>query len=152
MEPITTPQINLKLTDENKEVSNFKFSVNNNAYKLNLGSLNPSSYTWEASVVYNGKKYLKSGRFIVQNISLESRDTYANHSLLKEMAISSGGSFHAINDFQQTIQDIKSRKDIAPVTYTNSSFKNLIDYKWFFFLILFLISLEWFGRKINGSY
>jgi len=152
MEPITTPQINLKLTDENNEVSNFKFSVNNNAYKLNLGGLNPSSYNWEASVVYNGKKHLKSGRFIVQNISLESRDTYANHSLLKEIAISSGGSFHAINDFQQTIQDIKSRKDIAPVTYTNSSFKNLIDYKWFFFLILFLVTLEWFGRKINGSY
>ena len=42
MEPITTPQINLKLTDENNEVSNFKFSVNNNAYKLNLGTLNPS--------------------------------------------------------------------------------------------------------------
>ena len=72
MEPITTPQINLKLTDENNEVSNFKFSVNNNAYKLNLGTLNPSSYNWEASVVYNGKNILNLVDLLFKTLVLKA--------------------------------------------------------------------------------
>jgi len=152
MEAITTSKINLKLTNDNNEEFDLQFSVYNDAYKLNMGTLKPGSYTWRASTVNNGKKHLKSGRFIVQNIGLESRDTYANHSLLKELSKESGGSFNLINNHHKMLNDIRARKDISTVMHKNSSFINLIDYKWIFFLLVFLVSLEWFGRKINGAY
>ena len=43
-------------------------------------------------------------------------------------------------------------KNIVSVSYTNEKFSDLIGLKWIFFLLLTLLSIEWFVRKRSGGY
>jgi len=47
---------------------------------------------------------------------------------------------------------IRKSETIKPVLYEQRSTRPLIDLKWIFFLLLFLLSLEWFIRKWQGAY
>ncbi len=152
MEAITKPKINLTLTDDKNQKSNFQFAVAGDFYKLSLGKMNPGKYNWTASATYNGKTTRKSGVFVVEDIAIESLDTYANHSLLNQISSKTNGSFDLLKNYKKTIELIKKRTDIASVSYKDASFNDLIDYKILFFLLLLLIATEWFLRRWFGSY
>ena len=152
MEAITKPKINLTLTDDKNQKSNFQFGVAGDFYKLSLGKMNPGKYNWTASATYNGKTTRKSGVFVVEDIAIESLDTYANHSLLNQISSKTNGSFDLLKNYKKTIELIKKRTDITSVSYKDASFNDLIDYKILFFLLLLLIATEWFLRRWFGSY
>lgn len=152
MELITSPVINLSLTDESNKTSKFQFGVTGNMYKLSMGKLNPGKYTWTASTTFNGKNYKKSGVFVVEDISLEQLDNHANYNLLKQLTKQSNGVFNELKDYKKSIDVLLNRGDIATVSYKETSFNDLIDERLLFFLLLFLLSYEWFMRRWHGSY
>jgi hypothetical protein len=152
MEAITKPKINLTLTDDKNQKSNFQFAVAGDFYKLSLGKMNPGKYYWTASATYNGKTTRKTGVFIVEDIAIESLDTYANHALLNQISSKTNGSFDVLKNYKKTIDSIKKRTDITSASYKDASFNDLIDYKILFFLLLLLIGTEWFLRRWFGSY
>ncbi len=152
MAPITTPKIQFTLKDEKGKVSKMEFATYGEGYKLSLGKLSPGKYEWVATTAHAGKTYSKSGAFFVENTTLEGLDTYANHNLLVEMADKSKGKFEQLANYSKLIDAIGKRDDIASVSYKETTYEDLIDYKWFFFLLLFFLGLEWFGRRINGIY
>jgi len=152
MEAITKPKIKFLLTDEKGKKSNLQFGVTGDFYKLSLGKLNPGKYQWYASTSYNGKTHSKSGAFVVEDIALENMDTYANHSLLNQMATKTQGKFELLKNHKKIIDLIKNRDDITSTSFKDASFNDLIDYKFLFFLLLFFMSLEWFLRRWFGSY
>jgi hypothetical protein len=47
---------------------------------------------------------------------------------------------------------IKKQGTVKPVMYEQKDYRDLINQKWVFFLILLLVSAEWFIRKRNGAY
>ncbi|MAO33002.1 MAG: hypothetical protein CL824_05790 [Crocinitomicaceae bacterium] len=151
-ESITTPKIKLTLIDSKKSKSNLEFSIYGDAYKLNMGTLSPGKYTWNAETKFDNKIYKKSGVFLVQDISLENRDTYANHSLLNELSEKTNGAFFKLSESGKMIQSLKKRKDISSVSHKTSLFKHLIDFKLYFLTLIVLVSIEWFVRRFNGSY
>ena len=151
-ESITTPKIKLTLIDSKKSKSNLEFSIYGDAYKLNMGTLSPGKYTWNAETKFDNKIYKKSGVFLVQDISLENRDTYANHSLLTELSEKTNGAFFKLSESGKMIQSLKKRKDISSVSHKTSLFKHLIDFKLYFLTLIVLVSIEWFVRRFNGSY
>ncbi len=152
MQAITKPQIKIKLTDEKGKQSIFQFAVSGDFYKLSLGRLKPGKYLWGASTTFNGKVYQKSGVFVVEDLAVESLDTYSNHQVMYQLASKTKGQFHYLKDFQKTINLIKNRDDITSISFTEASFNDLIDYKLLFFLLLFILSAEWFLRRWLGSY
>lgn len=152
MDAITVPKIWMLVTDEKGKKSKVQFAVSGNFYKLSLGRLNPGKYDWIASTSFNGKSYKKYGVFVVEDISVENLDTYANHSLLNQMAAKTQGKFELLKDYSKTIQSLKNRNDITSISYKEAAFNDLIDYKTLFFLLLFLLTLEWFLRRWFGSY
>lgn len=151
-ERITSPNINFKLVNQDNDEVKYEFAKKAEDYRLVLGKLAAGSYSWEASTSFNGKSYSKQGVFVVEDISLEKLSSSANHGVLKQLAENSNGSFYTLAGIGQLISDIENRKDIVTVSYEESNFVDLIDYKWLFFLVILLLAIEWFIRRRSGSY
>lgn len=152
LEPITKPSISFVLTDENGDKVDYEFAKRSLDYRLVLGKLKPGQYSWSASALFNGKKYSKNGVFVVEDISIERLASHANHNLLNQIASNSNGGFYQLSEKDRLIKDISERKDIVNVTYEESAFRDFIDYKWVFFLLILLLGAEWFIRRRLGSY
>ncbi|MCH2224482.1 MAG: hypothetical protein MK066_06900, partial [Crocinitomicaceae bacterium] len=130
----------------------YEFAKKTEDYRLSLGKLKPGKYSWVATTSFDGKRYSKSGIFVVTDISLEKIESKANHNVLSQIAKKSNGEFYSLKNSSRLISDIKERKDITSLSYEESTFKELIDYTWLFFLIVILLGAEWFIRRRLGSY
>lgn len=151
-EPITTPSISFELINENDERIDYSFLPGEKSYSLDLGRLQPGKYDWIAECEYNGESFKKEGAFVVKKLELESVDTKANHSLLNQIATNSNGNFYHLSDCSKLIIEIDKNNDIIPVSYETSSYKKLVDYFWWFILIVALFTSEWLLRRYNGGY
>jgi hypothetical protein len=152
LEQITSPQINFTLKDMQGNESPYVFAKNTSDYRLALGRLSAGKYEWNAVTTFNGKQYTKSGVFVVEDVSLEALATSANHNLLKLIAANSNGSFYEIAELNNLIDVIGNRKDIVNISYEETNYNDLIDWKWIAFLLVFLLGLEWGIRRYSGTY
>ncbi len=152
LERITEPSISYVLTDEKGDKVDYTFAKGELDYKLSLGKLLVGKYDWRAKTTFNGKSYKKSGSFIVNDISLENLETSANHNLLQQIAENSNGKFYTLKNINRMLDDIDKRTDIVTITSDESTFKDIIDFKWLFFLLIILLGTEWFLRRRVGSY
>ncbi|NNF01402.1 MAG: hypothetical protein HKN22_01840, partial [Bacteroidia bacterium] len=50
------------------------------------------------------------------------------------------------------ISELINDKSVKPVIYDTFNTSSAINLKWIFFLILAMITIEWFLRKYFGSY
>ena len=152
LELITTPTIDFILKNEKNKVSKHQFGVVNNFYKMSLGNLKPGKYSWVASCKYNGKTFSKSGVFVVEDLLIETLDSYSNHNLLNQISANSNGKFYNLKNVNQLIDDIQNRNDIVEMSYKETAFNDLIDYKILFVLLILLLTVEWFLRRWFGAY
>lgn len=151
-EPINEPEVDLTITDEAGKSYEYQFNRTDNAYRLNAGSFKEGNYRYKARVSNAGKVFESEGQFMVAALKLETTRTTADHSLMYKLANGSGGEMFYPRELQQLADAIKNREDIRSVVYEQSWFKEAIHLEWIFFLILGLLSLEWFVRKRNGAY
>lgn len=151
-EQITTPSLKFKLLKDDGQTFNYEFAKINNAYKLSIGKLDPGRYSFEASTTHNGKFHRKKGVFVVEDISVESLSSRANHNVLNQIAKNSNGKFYTLKSVKSLIKDIANRKDIVNVTYEESSYDDLVDWKWLCVLLILLLGTEWFIRRQGGTY
>ena len=151
-EPINEPEVDLKITDEAGKDYEYKFNRTETAYRLNAGSFKEGNYRYKAQVSNGGKVLASTGQFMVAAIKLETTRTTADHGLMYKIANGSGGQLFYPHELDQLADTIKARDDIRTVVYEQTWFKEAIHLKLIFFLILALLSLEWFIRKRNGAY
>ncbi len=151
-EQIISPAISLKLSREGKDKLNYEFAKIGNSYVLSIGKLTPGKYSFEASTKHNGKSYNKTGVFVVEDISLEALSSNANHNVLNQIAKNSNGGFYTLNQLDKLISDIEKRKDIVNITYEESNFDDLVDWKWLCGLLILMLGGEWFIRRQGGTY
>ena len=78
--------------------------------------------------------------------------TIANHQLLYLLAKRSGGAMMYPHQFDILADLLNGKEDIKPISHSEKKLSDMINLKWIFFLLLSLLSLEWFIRKINGAY
>lgn len=152
LEPITKPQIEMKIVAENGKVYRSQFGVMGSAYKLSLGKLKAGKYKWFAKTAYDGKTYNKQGVFVVEDIQIEKSETTANHGMLKQLAKQSNGKFLLLKQYETLLKNIENRDDIATVSYEETAFNDLMDYVSIFLLLFLLIGGEWFLRRWLGGY
>lgn len=146
-QPITEPDVNLKLINQNGESFNYVFSKAPGFYKLNVGKPGPGEYSYEASVKQDGELMIKKGSFTVREIVAERINSVANHALLSQLATRSGGKMFGTTQLKELERELMNNESIKPVTYSQRSVSPLIELKWLFFVVLVLFALEWWIRK-----
>ena len=146
-ELISDPEVILNLTDSEKKQFNYTFGKVNKQYKLNLGYLNSGEYTYEAKVNINGDIFVKKGTVMVKEIITEKINIVANHNLLFRLSGKSGGEMFYPNQIKLLEEHILKNQLIKPITYSSNQTTLLIDLEWLFYLILIMMTVEWFFRK-----
>lgn len=151
-ELINDPEVQLVITNE--EGSGFPYVMGRtaNAYRINAGSFDPGTYHWEARVSVGGERLTDEGIFNVSALDLEGLRTIADHRLLYQLAENSGARMFYPGQWDELMTDINDREDINPKMYTHKEFAEIINMKGLFFIILLLLTAEWFVRKRSGSY
>jgi hypothetical protein len=149
-EKIYGQQITLTLADEKKKTRTFNFVNGENFSGLNVGNLPGGVYKYTAATTLEGKRVQDSGEFLVQDLALETLTSLADHNLLYQLARKNGNKLYYPNQLEQLEKDLLAA-DFKNVLYTQESLKDLINLKWLFFVILALVSVEWFLRKYYGS-
>jgi hypothetical protein len=83
--------------------------------------------------------------------NIESQNLTADFDLLRKLSAETGGKFYQSNEVGEMIGDL-GRVEARSIIHSDESFHPMINLKAVFFLLLFLISFEWFVRKYFGSY
>lgn len=151
-ELINDPEVEIVITNEDERQFPYIFNKSGNAYHLDAGIFPPGNYSWKAEARAGAITYTSSGQFSVTSIDLEALNTVADHALLYQLSEENGGKMFFPSDLDNLAQDILSRDDIRPVSYTRKTYKDLLNSGWLLALILGLFTLEWFFRKRAGGY
>ncbi len=151
-ERVNSEEVNIEINNKNGDKYNFTFDVQGENYYLNAGHLPSGDYSFSANVKIGEKSYTETGSFSVVQVNFENIITRANHNLLYRLASESGGKFYRPNEVEQLIKELESNNRLKPVSYYQEMIQKLLNLRWVFFVILLLLSVEWFLRKYWGVY
>lgn len=146
------PEVKLIIRNDKGIEYPFVMSRTEHAYRLNAGSFKEGDYTYTARTDLNGKVFEKQGLFRVAALRLESAITRADHNLMFKLADKNGGRMYLPSQLGDLTDDVLGREDIRNIIYEHTLLKHVIELKWLFFVLLFLLGGEWFLRKRNGAY
>ncbi|MFV0591144.1 MAG: hypothetical protein ACK5M7_07140 [Draconibacterium sp.] len=151
-ERITNSEVSISLKNSNNEEFNFTFDVQGEDYFLNAGHLPLGDYTFEAKVDIGKDEYSETGSFTIVPVNMEDIVTRADHNMLYQLSSLSGGKFFLPADASQLLNELKNDSKPKAVNYYQEIVNELLNLKWLFFVLLLLVSVEWFLRKYWGIY
>lgn len=152
LEPINDPEVQVILRHEDGTELQKVMSRTNSGYRLDQGRLRPGSYSYDAELNWEGTTYTSSGAFLVEAIELEATDLTADHSLLFNMAERSGGLMVYPSAMDSLVRAVSQEDTIAPLVRTQEEETPWLSLPWLLGILLSLLALEWFLRKLNGAY
>ena len=100
----------------------------------------------------SGQQLTYDGQFTVQPIQLEVYETTADHRLLQLLSEKYGGEMIYPAQLSSIAIKIKEKGSVLPVVYETTKTRSVINLKWIFFLLMGLLTFEWFLRRYFGSY
>lgn len=151
-ELINTPEVNISLVNPSNKTFPYTFSKTEKGYTLNAGYLPAGQYKYKATVNNGGKMYQAGGELSVTALQVEQIETVADHQLLYALSQKSGGEMFYPNQTAELAKKLLARDDIKTVTYSHYKLRDLVDWKLIFFIVLGLLTMEWFLRKRAGGY
>ena len=150
-ELINSPEVQMSIKNAEGKTFNYTFSKTEKAYTLNAGLMPIGNYNYEATVNIGSKTEHLKGAFTVMPLQVEFLQTVADHQLLNQLSSQSEGKLFYPAQADELIKTIKQNATIKPIIYKQEEVKSWINLKWLFFVLLGLLSVEWFVRKWNGS-
>lgn len=151
-ELINDPDVSMSITNAENKQFNYTFNKTGRSYSLNVGILAVGNYSFRAFTNVGGQRLEAEGRFSVQPIQLELYETTADHSVLRALSHQFGGATVYPKDMLALADSIKNKTTIKPVMYTTNKTQSAMNLKWIFFILLTILSIEWFARRYFGSY
>jgi hypothetical protein len=149
-ELITDPEVNITITDADNKAYPYIFSKTAKAYYLNAGLFPIGEYSYKATVKVGSEVFIKTGKFFVEQVNVESSNLVADHNLLFRLASSHDGEMINKADIAKLADKILTREDIRSVSVYQQRMSDLIGNPWLFFMILALLTAEWVIRKREG--
>jgi hypothetical protein len=146
-EQVNTPDVTLSLFDSAGRRTEFSMERNGTSYRLNLGIRSGGLYTYTATTKYNGVALTASGSFAVQTVPVELMETGSDSRLLFGLANRYSGAYFTPATMAAIADSIRHNGRIRPVIRTEHESVPLVERKWYFFLILILLTTEWLWRK-----
>lgn len=151
-ELITEPEVNMIITDEAKKQFTYTFSKTNSGYHLNAGNFPAGSYTFKAQVKTGDKVFEQSGSFNVKPLLVEFTGQAADHALLYNISKRSGGEMVYLSETGALVKRLLENENIKTLVHEQRQVNDLINLRALFFILLVLLSIEWFVRKYSGLY
>lgn len=145
------PDVSIDLQGKSGKKYSFLFSKVGNSYQLDAGFLPPDEYSFKARTSLGQNNYSATGDFLVEEIHAEAMQTTANHQFLYHLSKQSGGEMLMPNQIASLANLIVKNEKFKTISYEENSYESLINLKWFFVVLMVLLSLEWFLRKRNGA-
>lgn len=151
-ELISEPLVTMDIYDAKNNVIHYTMSNPGNGYRLNTNLHPVGEYRFEAKVKVGQKVFTQSGRFSVSPVVIESVNTTADQQVLFSLAKKHKGEMLYVKELGKLSDMLNAREDIRPVIYNPEKLIDFINLQAIFFVLLFLLALEWFMRKRNGAY
>ena len=151
-EKINTPDAQITVSNQAGKNYDFTFSKINDYYEFDAGTFPPGNYNFAAKTNFNGKTLNATGKFSVQDVKLELANTTADHNLLRNLVEKYGGKMFYDSDEESIYNEISSAKNLKPVVYSSVKTESALNLKWIMFLLVGLLLLEWFMRRLLGTY
>ncbi|WP_147377108.1 hypothetical protein [Mangrovibacterium diazotrophicum] len=151
-EPVTDPEVSIQIKAESGLTYDYVFDKADNHYELNTGNLPVGTYSFQAATQLGDRKFTEEGSFRIDKLQLEQLNLQADFNLLYQIAANTGGEFIRPEKFEELLKLLKRQSELNENRVKQLVFKEFIAMKWLAFLILFLVSVEWFLRKFWGSY
>ena len=151
-EMVNTPDVDMKIRSEDGKEYPFKFNKTDNYYTLNAGFLPVGNYSYTASTKLGANAYKAEGKFSISALQLEELRTVADHKVMYQLASQHGGQMYHAKDFEKIADDLLAKNQLKPILYDSFLTESAINLKWIFFMVLILLSAEWFMRKYLGGY
>lgn len=150
-EPVYGNNIQIEITDEQGKKDQYSYVTSPGNIRYQIGGLKEGVYRYRSRTTINDVAEEVRGEFAVIEQQAELQNLSADPDLLKTIAKNTGGAFYhtsQMNKFQQDLQTAEAKS----IIHTEESYNSLINLKWIFWLLFFLITAEWFLRKYHGSY
>ncbi|MEO1050378.1 MAG: hypothetical protein AAFX87_07120 [Bacteroidota bacterium] len=144
-------KIDLTITPEEGQSQNYSFVTSESNTRYRISGLQEGVYKFSASSEINGQIERVGGEFLVKKQQLESVNLTADFDLLRRLSDNSGGKFYPFEQLQDINQELTT-KEAKGIIHSSENYLPLVNLKWIFFLLLGLISAEWFIRKFSGAY
>lgn len=146
------PRASLEITLKNeatKKVLKFPFSLLNNSYQVAIENLTSGLYSYTVTVL--GQNLTKSGQFVISEYQMEEQFTRANVEKLKKLALNSGGKVYYQNQVETLLQDLSQNESFYTIQKASKKEQEMLDWRWMLFVIIGLLTIEWFLRKYIGK-
>jgi hypothetical protein len=150
-EPVYGNTISIDLTDESGKRTEYSYVTSPGNSQYQIGGLKEGVYRYKASTSINGKTEETRGQFSVQARNEELLNLTADFNLLRNLSKNTGGKFYHIDQVNALTANLL-KSEPAGVIHSEENYNSLINLKWVFWLLVAIISLEWFARKFFGSY
>lgn len=149
----TIPDLKINVTNKHtKDIYEYNFLKNDKTYSLNIGTLPEGFYDYTAKAQHGNNVYTDNGSFNVINIGIEEQDLTANSQRMQLLASLTGGTNIYVNEIKSLIEILDNDERITLISKEMTNYKDLINWKSIFFVILSLITIEWVLRKTFGTY
>lgn len=149
-EPVYNKTIAIELTNEAGVRTNYQYTTSEGNTRYTIGNLAEGVYRYKASAMLEKKEEV-NGEFLVSRQQIETQNLTADFDFLRRLSTQTGGQFVKVENLDALTTSLAQQKATA-VIQSEEKYDNLINLKWIFFLLLILISSEWFLRKYHGSY
>ena len=143
--------VRLEISDEKGVTRSYNYTPTAANSRFEISRLPQGAYRFRASVSVNGKTEQSAGQFVVRDLQLEALNTTADHGLLRELAQQTGGQFYGPTRIDDLVRNLTARPRPARLTSTEEM-NEIINWRWLFFVVLTLVTVEWGLRKFYGGY
>lgn len=143
--------VRLEISDEKGLTRTYNYTPTASNSRFEISRLPEGAYRFRASVTVGNKAEQSSGQFVVRDLQLEALNTTADHGLLRQLSRQTGGQFYSPNQVDDLVRNLTNRSRPARLTSTEEM-DEIINWRWLFFVVLALASVEWGLRKFYGGY
>jgi hypothetical protein len=150
-EPIYSNTINFDIINEVGKKSQYSYVTSPGNTRYQIGGLKEGVYRYKATTTINNKPEEVKGEFIVTASEAELQNLTADFELLKKLANNTGGKFYYATQLPSLTQQLQ-QKQATSIIHSEESYSTAINMKSIFWVLVLLLSTEWFLRKYNGSY
>lgn len=150
-EPVFGNRVDIEIADDAGKKYKYNYVISPGNARYQVGGLKEGIYKYTSSTTISGKEEKVRGQFLVTAQQAELQNLTADFDLLRKLSNSTGGKFYNASETDK-LQTELSKKEATSIIHSEEKFDNLLNLKWVFFLLLALVSAEWFLRKFYGGY
>jgi hypothetical protein len=152
LEFVKGQEINILLKDDQNKEYQYTMTEKGVNYSLELSNLHSGAYSYVASTLVGSQKLSDYGSFVVLDIQKELMNQTANFDVLRKIAYKTKGRFYQPGWMDSLARDLTINKLGKTKILDQHKYADLIYFKSLFWLIVLILSMEWFVRKWAGGY